>query len=147
MSSLISALLNRFTMVLSFQDIKGLTQGPAAILSGAEMQRSGVHAIALAAGLGAVGKQMSQMRIALRAANFDAMHMVRIIIQTANGVGAIGAKEARPAAAGIVFTVGIEQGAVAAQAVVYPLLAVMQQSAAKRRLGATLLSDIALHFG
>ena len=76
-----------------------------------EFQARAVDAVAQAAFVfGAVGEDVSQVRIGGMAAHFGAAHVVAEIVVFGNGGGVNRAGETRPAAAGIEFVGGTEQG-------------------------------------
>ncbi len=75
-----------------------------------EFQARAVDAVAQSAFVArAVGEDVSQMRIGGVAAHFGAAHVVAEIIVFGNGFCINRAREARPAAAGIIFVGGAEQ--------------------------------------
>ena len=76
-----------------------------------EFQTCAVDAVAQSAFvLRAVGEDVSQVRIGGMAAHFGTAHVVAEIVVFGNGGGVNRASEARPAAAGIEFVGGAEQG-------------------------------------
>src|SRR3954462_15426080 len=82
-----------------------LRAGP---LSGFELQRHSIHAVALAGRLRTVGKHMAEMAAALRALDLHPRHAVAAIGRRLNGA-LDRAIEARPAAAALVLRVGGEE--------------------------------------
>src|SRR5678815_3342621 len=107
-------------------------------------ERSGVHAIALAGGLGTVGEDVTQMRIAARAQHFGAPHEEAAILLERDGFFRHRRPEARPARAGIVFRRRFEQRRAAADAAIEARLLVVPMLAGERPLGAVLARDVIL---
>src|SRR3990167_6801136 len=90
---------------------------------------------------------MAQMRITLGAFDFDAMHAVIEVIHTGDGLAADRMEVARPAAAGVVLGIRVEQLGLAAGAVVNTRhLAVVVQTG-KGALGAAQATDMKLLLG
>src|SRR5690606_11215843 len=66
----------------------------------------------------AVGEDVAQVGVAAGAEDFGAVHAVAVVFAGGDGVFADGGVVAGPAAAGVELGVGVEQGCVAAHAVV-----------------------------
>ncbi|MNL52690.1 hypothetical protein D3C87_1758860 [compost metagenome] len=64
-----------------------------------------VQAVAQAGGRRAVGKDVSEMGVAVRTANFGAHHEMRTVLDLADRLIVDGGEVARPAAAGIELAV------------------------------------------
>src|SRR5690606_2310835 len=87
---------------------------------------------------------MSEVGVAAGAAYFDALHAMAGILQFLDRVVAYRLEVARPAAAGIVLGVGVEQRRLAAGAVVDSRRASGVVLAAERTLGAAQTADLEL---
>jgi hypothetical protein len=88
---------------------------------GIEVERNPIDAIAQALRIWAVGKDMAEVRVALRAAYLGAAYKPGAVLVLAYGVFARGCVEARPASSGIVFRIGREQRRAAADAAIHAL--------------------------
>jgi hypothetical protein len=81
-------------------------------------ERGGIHAVAQAGGLGAVGEDVAQMRIAERAFHFGAHGAVAEIFSLVNIFTGDGGPETRPARARVKFRAGIKKRIAAGDAAI-----------------------------
>ena len=100
-----------------------------------KLHRDRVQAVALPGGRRPVGEHVPQVAIATLAANLGANHAITRVLNVADMVRIEGFKEARPPGAGFELGAGSEQGQAAQPAAVNAVLFVVEQAAAKRRLG------------
>src|SRR5690606_12260273 len=109
-----------------------------------EAQRRGVHAVALAGGTGTVGEDVAEVGAAGGAQRLGADHAVAGVGAGRHRVVADRLPEARPAGARLVLGGRGEQGAVADDAAVEPVVLAVPVDAGERRLGAAALGDLVL---
>jgi cytoskeletal protein CcmA (bactofilin family) len=109
-----------------------------------EIQGRRIHAIAQPGGRRPILKHMSQMRVALGAANFGPHHAELRIPMLHQVAGLPGFVETRPARPGIEFGLGIEQRRAAAHAVIHSRLFRVPIPPGKRTLGARLAGHVIL---
>src|SRR5688500_16410894 len=110
-----------------------------------QLERGGVHAEALARGLGrSVIEDMAEMRAAAAAHDLDAPHTQRPILRSLHLVGSNGRPKARPSAARLVLRFRGEQLLAAGCAEVHPLLFRVVVLAGPGRLSALLAHDLVL---
>jgi hypothetical protein len=113
-------------------------------LCGVEIQRRRIHAVAETRGRGAVFEDVSQMGIALGAADFGAHHAVgRVpVFHDASFFG--GLVETRPAGAGVELGIRIKQRSAAANAVIHTRFFRVPVLARKGTLGPSFTSHMIL---
>ena len=85
---------------------------PASALAGRQgfqVEREGVHAVALVGGAGTVVEDVAEVRPAAPAPHLNAHHAMRAVLDQLHGVGDDRLGEARPARAGVVLRGAVEQ--------------------------------------
>ena len=115
--------------------------------SALEAERRGVHAVAVAGGLRAVGEDVAEVGATGRAADLGADHEVRAVLDELDLGRVDGLPEARPPAAGVELHLGAEQRRVAHDAVVGAGVLGVPVLAAEGPLGARVLGDLVLQRG
>jgi len=76
---------------------------------GFEIQRNGIHAIALVGGRRTIIENVSQMRVASAARNLRACHTVGLVDRVLRGTLANVFEETRPTATAVKFRIGAKQ--------------------------------------
>ena len=106
-----------------------------------EAQGYGVHAVALAGGLGAVGENVAEVSFALAALYFGSRHAVSDVGFFDDVFVVNWGPETGPAGAGIEFCVGAEKGRVATDAAEDAFIVDVEIFAGERRLGGGMARD------
>src|SRR5690348_16738554 len=111
---------------------------------GDELERHGVHAVAVSGRRRTVGKDVAEMAVATRAADLRAHHAVVRVADFAHVCGIERREETRPARAGLELAARLEQREAAQPADVGAGLVIVEQRAAEGALGAVIEKDPAL---
>ena len=109
-----------------------------------EIQRSRVHAIALAGGRRAIGEYVSQVGIAGAAFHFRTRHAIAAVRALGYAAGAYRRVKAGPASTGFELGVRVEQWRATADAVIDSSFFVIPIFSGESGLGAALAGDIEL---
>ena len=109
-------------------------------------ERNRVQTVALAGRSRAIGEDVAEVTIATRTANFGTNHTVAIIDNIRDVFGIVRGEETRPARARFELRVRAKQWQIAQPTVINAHFFLLQQPAAKRRLGA-LVQQHATLFG
>ena len=112
-----------------------------------ELERRRVDAVALAGGGRAVGKDVTEVRVAALAHDLDALHPEAHVALERQVLLGDGVPEARPSGPRVVLFVGAEELGAAADACVRTRVFLVVVLAGERPLGALLPSHVKLHVG
>src|SRR5437899_3054581 len=109
-----------------------------------ERERGGVEAVAAAGRRRSIGEDVTEVPVAATAPDLDALHPVRAVVQGGEVLRIERLVERRPAGPGLELRARPEQRQAAEPAGVHAGLFVVQQAAAKWRLGAVIEQHAAL---